>query len=107
MSRAPDEVDAQGNINPHYQEGLSIPVRDADINGTVIDISATTLVFKTATLSIPLIADPNNAQGKLLVITAAQVQGIPAAGQDFVIVDTSADPDDVRWEGRITPRGWV
>lgn len=107
MSRAPDEVDALGNLNPHYQEGLRIPVRDADLNGTVIDISGLTLVFKTPTLTIPLIADPGNPTGKLLVITAAQVQGIPAAGQDFVVVNTDADPDDVRWEGRITPRGWL
>lgn len=107
MSRMPAEVDALGNLNPHYQEGLKIPVRDEDVNGIQIDITASVWKFKTATLTKTLVVDPNNALGKLLVLTKEEVQTIPAAGVSFVIVDESADPDDVRWEGIIKPRGWL
>lgn len=107
MSFVPPLVDAIGNFNPHYQEGMKVPVRDLDVNGVEIDISLRTWTFKTASgLTKQLVADPNNAKGKLLVLTTAEVQGIPAVGTDFAIVDETTDPDDVRWEGRITPRGW-
>lgn len=107
MSRQPAEVDAVGNFNPHYQEGLKIPVRDVDVNGDTIDISGKTWTFKTATFSKPLEADPNNATGLLLILTKDEIQAnIPITGCDFVIVDETADPDDVRHEGRIIPRGW-
>lgn len=107
MSRMPAEVDAVGNLNPHYQEGLSIPVRDEDVNQVQINISARVWKFKTAALTKVLVADPNNALGKLLVLTVAEVQALPATGTPFVIVDETSDPDDVRWEGIIKPRGWL
>lgn len=107
MSRVPAEVDALGNFNPHYQEGIKVPVRDVDVNGTAIDISAKTWKFKTATFSKTLVADPNNVKGLLLVLTKEEIQAnIPSGGCDFIIVDETADPDDVRHEGRIVPRGW-
>lgn len=104
---APPEVDARGNINPHYQEGIKIPVRDADVNSVPIDISAKNWYFRTAGgLDIQLTPDPDNAAGLLLVLTKDDVGTLPLEGEAFVVVDTDADPDDVRWEGRITPRGW-
>lgn len=107
MSRQPPEVDALGNFNPHYQEGLRVPIRDEDVNGTAIDISGKTWKFKTATFSKTLVANPDNALGLLLILTKEEVQAnIPSGGCDFVIVDETADPDDVRHEGKITPRGW-
>jgi hypothetical protein len=51
--------------------------------------------------------DPDNATGLLLILTKDEIQdNIPLEGCDFVIVDEDADPDDVRHEGRIVPRGW-
>lgn len=103
----PPEVDARGNFNPHYQEGLKVPVRDKDVNGATIDISAKAWKFRSPSIGeISLVADPDNATGLLLIITKVQVQMLPAAGEAFVIVDTDEEPDDVRWEGKITPRGW-
>lgn len=106
MSRMPAEVDALGNINLHLQEGLSIPVRDEDVNGDPINLSARVWKFKTATLTKTLVVDPNNALGKLLVLTQAELQALPGTAVPFVVVDETSDPDDVRWEGVINKRGW-
>lgn len=103
----PQEVDARGNFNPHYQEGMKVPVRDKDVNGNPINISTRNWEFRSPSIgSITLTVDPNNANGLLLTITKLQVQMLPLAGESFVIVDVDANPDDVRWEGKITPRGW-
>lgn len=103
----PAEVDARGNFNPHYQEGLKVPVRDADVNNVAINISSANWEFRSPSIgAIPLVVDPANVQGLLLIIPKADVQKLPPAGEMFVIVDVDATPDDVRWEGKITPRGW-
>lgn len=106
MSRQPAIVDALGNFNPHYQEGMVVPVRDFDVNKVQVDISAKAWKFKTSTLTKALVANPEDAKGLLLILSKVEVQTIASTGADFVIVDETADPDDVRWEGRITPRGW-
>lgn len=106
MSRMPAEVDAVGNFNPHYQEGMKVPVKDFDVNGVQIDISLRAWKFKTSALTKAFVADPDDAKGLLLILTQAEIATLPLEGTDFVIVDETSDPDDVRHEGRITPRGW-
>lgn len=107
MSRAPKIIDALGNINPHYLEGVSVPMRLRDVNGAQIDLSARTVRLKTSNgLSKVLLANPEDSLGKLLVLTLAEVQALPVAGVSFAIIDETSDPDDVLWEGKITPRGF-
>lgn len=107
MSRVPDEVDAAGNINPHWQAGVDIPIKDTDENGAQIDISAAPWFFVTSGLRKALATDPANPLGRRLVLTKTEVQAIPLDGQPFIVVDeTNATVPDARWEGMIIPRGW-
>lgn len=107
MSRVPAEVDAAGNINPHWQAGVDIPIADTDEAGVVIDISAAPWFFVIQGLRKALTTDPANPTGRRLVLTKAEVQGISLDGQPFVVLDeTDATVPNPRWEGMITPRGW-
>jgi hypothetical protein len=46
MSRQPPEVDALGNFNPHYQEGLKLPIATWTSTARPIDIHTKTWTFK-------------------------------------------------------------
>jgi hypothetical protein len=113
----PPLVDAQGNINVHGQEGLSIAIKlwsgnPADPSQSQVDISGYTLALELDLpdfVNIPLVPDPGDALGQLLVIDSLSAAGIlvtPGSFPLFVIRDTTGAFPDVRWEGRFIVRGW-
>lgn len=102
------EVDSLGNILAHYQASVTIPITDTDDQGNVINIGAANWTFAVKGFEKPIAADPDQPTRKLLVLTAAEIrEHVPNGGTGFVVLDkTVPSLPEIRWEGRIIPRGW-
>jgi hypothetical protein len=101
----PPIVNDQGNINVHKDEGAKIPLTVEDEGGVELDASAIPLYFVSGVFRKALSADPNNPEGRLVVLTPADLVAI-VHGANFRVVDESdVDLPVIRWEGRIYKRG--
>lgn len=96
------------SITVHRQGGLVLPFSKIDDTGAVVDISARTIHFKTASgLDVPLVADPSNATGLLISLSEANIQTIAGGvSTEFAVVDQTAVPDEVLWAGELLVAGF-
>lgn len=101
----PPIVNDQGNINIHKDEGAKIPLSVQNDAGVDIDASAIPLFFVSGAFRKALDLDPNDAEGRMIVLTPVDLAAI-VHGAHFRVVD-EADPTMpiIRWEGRIFKRG--
>jgi len=95
-------VDQYGNINLHVRDDLTIPIAGG---AGVGDLSARLLFFEIleSDISVPLIANPQNAQGKIVRLTAKQLADVES-GAEFALVDRTGGGSVVRWSGTIKRR---
>ena len=101
----PPLVNDQGNINVHINEGCQIPISDRGTDGNEINISTAPMYFIAGGFRKALDLDPNNALGRMLVLTPANLTAI-VHGSPFVIADETNPAMPInRWEGRIFKRG--
>jgi hypothetical protein len=102
MKSAPPLVDQFGNINLHMEQDLIVPLQGG-VN--VGDLSARNLLFTISVRGVRHVpvANPADAQGRLINIPAAQLKAV-RTGDSFALIDRT-NGSKVRWEGTITRRG--
>jgi hypothetical protein len=107
--------DGTGTITVHGRSSLNFPFDYWDtIDGVEvqIDISGRPLVFEvdTASLSVPLVPNPDDPKGLMVRLTRTQVAALKTKASPFAIIDETAsatDEFDVLWDGLITRVGYI
>lgn len=98
-------VDGNGNISFNRDEGLILPIFETDEAGEVIDISELPRYFSIqgGRLYKELGADPDNATGRRLVLTTAELKVVQSTAS-FTYLDTQGLVPISLWEGIIYER---
>lgn len=104
----PAVVDAKGNITPHGQSGIDIPLSFEDSAGNPRDVSQAVIVFVVKDkLRVALEAGDSDHERRL-VLTQEQIDTVGITegnkGRPFAVIDESGEVPDVVWEGYIIPR---
>ena len=96
-----DLITPEGDINILDRVGGRINVNISDASGA-IDISSWTMTFESGPVTIPLSA---SGTGQYFIITPAHLEDlIDSKSTRFAVINKTADPDTVVWEGFILIR---
>ena len=91
--------------------GYKIPIGRDDANGIAINISARNINLQTETgLNVAAIVNPDDGNGKLIQLSEAQVTAANFPiddGTKYRVVDTTSNPDEVLFYGRMVGKGWA
>ena len=101
----PPPVDEDGNISFNRVEGITLPIREKDNSGGWVDISGAQRYFSmfAGGFRKSLDLDPDNAEGRRLLLTTAELAGISSTAP-FAITDEDGLVPVVIWEGTIYER---
>lgn len=99
-----EPVDEDGNIVFGPTEGISVPIKEVLTNGTEVNISTALRFFNCNGIKIALALDPSNALGRLLLLTPAQLTGIPGSTANFSVSDEDGVVPVDLWTGTIMRR---
>lgn len=98
------------DVIAHSEGGWTRSLKEVDSSGVEQDISGKAYRFKTESgLNIAATADPANPLGLKISLTEAQVGAIfdlPDHSTKYVILDTTANPDEPLCYGRFQVEGW-
>lgn len=109
---ANEKIEDGAHITVHGRGTLRIPFGLETEDGTQqLDISGLPLVFEVdgAPISEPLMPDPDDALGQLIVVERAQIQTLGQTALPFAVIDESekdADIYTVLWAGTIKLTGF-
>lgn len=108
----PSLIDANGNINVHGRSGIYLAFKlftDAS-QASQIDISESSLVFEVdGILSEPLVADPDDAKGLLVIVGDLEEAGLLIVPPNFplyCIRDDTTSNKEVRAQGLLIIYGF-
>ena len=104
MPQVQGPVSANGDIIVPAKSGVVIPISQKDSSGNLVDISSTPMrLYVRGRIDKMLSTDPNNPQGKLLIITETEANKLSSTAIPFSVLSLNNPevPQPV-WVGKIS-----